>query len=155
MRNTPSEGYDTRPAQILLGRRCKTLLPITFELLRPQNVNSDKISPQITRRQLKQAKYYNRSAKPLPPLEEGDIVRMRPHVQWRTMWPKAVTKRLHKRSYLVETDQGSYQRNRTDIKKTREGQLADAPVEPNSTTTEESQAKATPMKPVVPNTVSA
>ena len=72
------------------------------------------------------------------------------------MWPKAVvTKQLDERSYLVETDHGSYRRNRIDIKKTQEGQLADALVEPNSTTIKESQAKATPMKPVVPDTVSA
>ena len=35
-RNTPTEGLNTSPAQRLLGRRCKTRLPITESLLEPQ-----------------------------------------------------------------------------------------------------------------------
>ena len=35
-RNTPSEGMDTSPAQRLLGRRCKTLLPTSGTLLTPE-----------------------------------------------------------------------------------------------------------------------
>ena len=34
-RNTPTEGLGTSPAQRFLGRRCKTLLPITGSLLQP------------------------------------------------------------------------------------------------------------------------
>ena len=33
--NTPTEGMDTSPAQRFLGRRCKTLLPISTSLLQP------------------------------------------------------------------------------------------------------------------------
>ena len=33
--NTPSEGMDTSPAQRLMGRRCRTLLPMSESLLRP------------------------------------------------------------------------------------------------------------------------
>ena len=32
-RNTPSEGMDTSPAQRLMGRRCRTLLPMSESLL--------------------------------------------------------------------------------------------------------------------------
>ena len=35
-RNTPSEGMDTSPAQWLMGRRCKTLLPTPETLLEPR-----------------------------------------------------------------------------------------------------------------------
>ena len=35
-RNTPSEGMDTSPAQRLMGRRCKTLLPTSETLLEPR-----------------------------------------------------------------------------------------------------------------------
>ena len=34
-RNTPSEGLGTSPAQRFMGRRCKTLLPITTSHLQP------------------------------------------------------------------------------------------------------------------------
>ena len=36
-RNTPTEGLNRSPAQLLLGRRTKTLLPISKELLMPEN----------------------------------------------------------------------------------------------------------------------
>ena len=34
-RNTPTEGIGTSPAQRLMGRRCKTLLPMASTLLKP------------------------------------------------------------------------------------------------------------------------
>ena len=34
-RNTPTEGVGTSPAQRLMGRRCKTLLPVAGTLLQP------------------------------------------------------------------------------------------------------------------------
>ena len=35
-RNTPSEGIGLRPAQRLMERRCKTLLPVVGALLQPR-----------------------------------------------------------------------------------------------------------------------
>ena len=35
-RNTPTEGVGTSPAQRLMGRRCKTLLPVAGTLLQPR-----------------------------------------------------------------------------------------------------------------------
>ena len=43
VRNTLTEEMDTSPAQRLLGRRSKTLLPMTKELLKPQSMNTEKI----------------------------------------------------------------------------------------------------------------
>ncbi|CAB4001222.1 Transposon Ty3-G Gag-Pol poly [Paramuricea clavata] len=37
-RNTPTEEMESSSAQRLLGRRCKTLLPTTTELLRPESI---------------------------------------------------------------------------------------------------------------------
>ena len=138
MRNTPSEGYDTSPAQRLLGRRCKTLLPTTPGLLKASNVNHEKISEQTRQRQLKQAKYYNRGAKSLPPLQEGDTVRMRPYTMGSKVWPKAVvSERLDERSSIVDTDKGSYRRNRVDIKTQEEQPHIEPSEEPPGTSTEE------------------
>ena len=120
-RNTPTEGMDTSPAQRLMGRRCKTLLPTTSELLKPQSVYTEEAKKQTRRRQERQAHYYNQGAKDLPPLEEGDQVRMRPFKLGQKAWEKAtVTKRYDERSYEIETDLGIYRRNRVDLKRTSE-----------------------------------
>ena len=72
--NTATEYMDSSPAQRLLGRHTKTQLPIKAELLKPQHVNTEDINKRIKMRQQKQAHYYNRKARDLPPLQEGNIV---------------------------------------------------------------------------------
>ena len=88
-RNTPTEAMGTSPAQRLLGRRCKTQLPTTKELLKPQSVQTQAIKKKTQAQQARQAKYYNRGTRDLCPLEEGDIVRMRPFRLGQKAWEKA------------------------------------------------------------------
>ena len=59
------------------------------------------------------------------------------------VWPKAVvSERLDERSYIVDTDKGSYRRNHVDIKKTQEEQPHIEPSEePPGTSTEEINRK--------------
>ena len=117
-RNTPSQGLSTSPAQRLMNRRTRTLLPTTATLLEPRVVGEQE---RMKQRVQKQADYYNKSAKDLPPLEEGDTVRMQPLVQGKKGWEKAiVSRRLDQRSYVVETPSGIYRRNRVHLRKTRE-----------------------------------
>lgn len=118
-RNTPTEATGTSPAQRLLNRRTRTLLPTSETLLRPKvHLDVDKVKLHASQR--KQAKTYNEHAKPLPPLEEGDVVRMKPF-QMQKKWSKGIViKRLDERSYEVETDNGNYRRNRVHLKKTEE-----------------------------------
>ena len=75
-RNTPSEGMLTSPAQRLLGRRTRANLPITKDLLKPPGVKQEKQS--IERKQMKSAEYYDKQAKPLKALTEGQAVRLKP-----------------------------------------------------------------------------
>ena len=117
MRNTPTESMGTSPAQRLLGRRCRTLLPTTKGLLKPQTVPTEEVKKKSQACQARQANYYNQEPKDLPSLEEGDVVRMRPFRLGQKAWEKAtVVKRYDERSYEVETDTGSYRRNRVDLK---------------------------------------
>ncbi|KAK2549086.1 Uncharacterized protein P5673_030588 [Acropora cervicornis] len=117
LRNTPTEAMGTSPAQRLLGRRCKTQLPTTKELLRPQSVRAEAVKKETRVRQAQQAKYYNKGTRDLSPLEEGDFVRMRPFRLGQKEWEKAtVTKRHDERSYEVESANGTYRRNRVDLK---------------------------------------
>ena len=116
-RNTPNDsGYS--PAQCLMNRRTKTLLPVTSNLLKPEiSVNRHR---SLCVSQQRQKFYYDKHSKDLRSLEEGDVVRMKPfHGQ---QWKKAtVCKRLADRSYRVETsDGGAYTRNRVHLRKTTE-----------------------------------
>ena len=101
----------------MLGRRCKTQLPTTKELLKKQSVGTKAVKKKILARQERQAKYYNKRAEDLSPLDEGAVVLMRPFRLGKKVWEKAtVTNRLDERSYEVETQVGTYRRNRADLK---------------------------------------
>ena len=116
-RNTPTESKGTSPAQRLLGRRCKTQLPTTKELLKPQSVQTETVKKKTQARQAWQAMYYNKGARDLSPLEEGDVVRMRPFRLGQKVWQKAtVTKQHDERSYEVESESGTYRQNRVDLR---------------------------------------
>ena len=60
-RNTPSQDINKSPAQLLFGRRARTTLPSTEELLRPAG-DSTTIVDQLAKRKLRQAESYNHSA---------------------------------------------------------------------------------------------
>ncbi|KAK3539520.1 hypothetical protein QTP70_009498 [Hemibagrus guttatus] len=68
-RNTPSQGFSASPAQRLMSRRTKTLLPTCDSLLRPCVVNTEHA---VKNNQCKQAYCYNRGAKDLRPLQGGE-----------------------------------------------------------------------------------
>lgn len=75
-RNTPSEGIGMSPAQRFLGRRCRTLLPLTERLLLPHfptEAENERLAAQKNRQQ----KYYNQHTKPLKPIVPGEAIRMR------------------------------------------------------------------------------
>lgn len=118
-RNTPSEGMDSSPAQRLFSRRTRTSLPIASQLLQPQLVPD--VGDKLQERKLKQARYYNRGAKVLQPLQEGDVVRVRP-LNRRSKWFKAqVDQHIDVRSYNVRTEDGRlYRRNRSHLYKVPE-----------------------------------
>ena len=63
-RNTPTEGVGTSPAQRLMGRRCKTLLPVTDALLQPQ-YSTEQDARSIMGAKQRTQYYYNKGAKPL------------------------------------------------------------------------------------------
>jgi len=98
-RNTPTQGMMTSPAQRLMSQRTKTLLPTTQNLLLLRTINLESDKKELRQCQQAQAKYYNRSAKDLPSLSEGDIVRMKPFKLGDKAWRKAqVTARLDEQS---------------------------------------------------------
>ena len=120
-RNTPSTGIQISPARRLLNRRTISLLPMSAGLLKPSIADEDATRAKLRLRQQQQARYYDRGARDLDPLEKGDHVRIKPWRFGKKEWQKGVVKkRLDERSYEVELPQGVFRRNRGHIRKTNE-----------------------------------
>lgn len=120
-RNTPTEGLESSPAQRIFGRRTRTSLPTTANLLRPKTPNN--VRGKIIRKKNKQKVYYNRGTKDLRPLKRGDIVRVHPlPTDKQGRWFKAkVERKADIRSYIVRTERGQeYRRNRNHLRVTKE-----------------------------------
>jgi len=120
-RNTPTQAMETSPAQRSLGRRTRTLIPTTESLLKPNFIDGKAAKTDIKRKQLLQQKYFNRKAKDLPPLQEGDQVRLKPFVKSKGEWARGtVVRKLDERSYDVQNEHGVVRRNRVHMKLTNE-----------------------------------
>ena len=117
-RNTPAKGL-LSPAQKLMSRRTKTLLPTREDLLKPElPKNLKKLVKRDSRRQ---ERSFNHKVKPLQPLHPGDVVWMKPHTNGQKEWKKAIVwRRLDERSYHVKVAGELYRWNRVDLKKTAE-----------------------------------
>ena len=116
-RNTPISGIGLSPAQLLMSRRLRSNLLMTKSLLSPQ-VN-EKVKDNLEMRQQKQVQYYNRGARPLPPLSQGDVVRYRTGSKRRP--GVVIGKHTRPRSYNIRTPSGNIlHRNRRHIKRTSE-----------------------------------
>ena len=107
-RNTAVSGLKESPAQLPMSRMLKSKLPTAASLLKPQVVEN-------TQQKLKQGSdkkkmYYDRNAKPLPPVEKHGTVRIRKGKTWE---PAIVTeKHAAPRSYIITTPDGTaYRQN--------------------------------------------
>ncbi len=115
--NASLDGVKLSPAQLLMGQRLKTKLPTSAKLLRPQLYRN--VHKSIKDRQLKQKHYFDCGAKQLPPVADGEKVR----VKIRNNWQPAIVLRSHEqpRSYEIQTPDGNtFRRNRRHLLKTRE-----------------------------------
>ena len=118
-RNTPSEGLESSPAQRMFGRRTRTLIPTTSELLKPKIVED--VQGKLLRRKQLQAKHYNISAKELPPLSKGEIVRVKPTDRSGRWFKARVEQQVDVRSYEVRTEDGRIlRRNRRHLRSSKE-----------------------------------
>ncbi|XP_060561973.1 uncharacterized protein K02A2.6-like [Ruditapes philippinarum] len=116
-RNTPLNcGYS--PAQLLMGRRLKSILPTTNEQLKPSFINHKSVRKSLQENKVTQKNYYDKSSRSLPPLNKDDSCRVQFGKTWK---PAIVLKKEGERSYKVQTEDGAiYRRNRRFINKTRE-----------------------------------
>lgn len=119
-RNTPSQGVNASPAQRLMNRRPKTVLPTKGNLLMPTVVFD--VKNNIQKEKNRQTKYYNRSVKDLPVLSENDNVRIQPLNKTEKSWRKGqIVEKVNDRSYKIKTEHGTnIRRNRRHLRKSME-----------------------------------
>ena len=117
--NTPSESLGSSPSQRMFGRRTRTLIPTTNELLKPKIVEN--VRGKLLKRKQLQAKHYNISAKELPPLRKGEIVRVKPTDRSGRWFKARVEQQVDVRSYEVRTEDGKiFRRNRRHLRNSKE-----------------------------------
>lgn len=117
-RNTPIENIGKSPAQLLLGKRTRTLVPTSTALFKPSlNFYPDITNRKEDLRQKKSEVEHKKSV--LPEFQHGDVVYMQPQKKNET-WKKAVvTKTFTPRRFEVTTDNGkTYVRNRMFLRGT-------------------------------------
>ena len=116
-RNTPIEGINLSPAQMFMGRRLKTALPMAAELLKPENTG--KIKEKLKNRQQKQKHYHDKySSKDLKSLKPGQKVAVLHDKKW--IPGTGIEKHQTPRSFVVETPSGNkLRRNRRHINTTK------------------------------------
>ena len=128
VRNTPQEGYNTSPAQRMMSRSTKTLLPVSTSLLKPHMIQNT--MDTILKKQAKQQRYYNRGAKTLEQLHKGDKVKLQPFTLGKEDWVDGqVIKEVRPRSYEVQADGKAYVRNRRHLRKYEQNEDLEPPAE--------------------------
>ncbi|UYV60392.1 SLC38A11 [Cordylochernes scorpioides] len=127
-RSTPLEnGYS--PAELLMGRKLRTTLPIAPENLNPKLVDSQTLKRKEGRRRKDMKSRYDRrcGATDMEELSEGDTVWITDMRTWGIVKKKASTPR----SYMVDTPVGTLRRNRFHLRK---GYAVQYPADPSNTT---------------------
>jgi hypothetical protein len=78
-RNAPSDALAT-PAQLLMSRNLRSILPNTSNHLRPSVVHPEFARERMEKKQATQKHYYNQGARELKPLASGKEV----HIQTKS-----------------------------------------------------------------------
>ena len=117
LRNTPLDNESGSPAQRLMGRRTKTLLPTSIKLLQPRIIKPSLVKETINLQKQRQKQYYDRSSKKLSPLHPGNTVIIQD--RGSSIFGKITGVADAPRSYIVTTANGVYRRNRRHLKLTK------------------------------------
>lgn len=120
LRNTPRDTETGSPMQRLMGRRGKTLIPITQILRKPMSSDTEKVQSRLTEFREKQKFYYDKNAKVRQDIKPDDAVRIYTPKGWKPA--EYVEKSTYPRSHVVKAgDSGrEYRRNSNMLLNTRE-----------------------------------
>ena len=132
-RNAVAPGETASPAQKLMSRRTRSLLPCSQYMYTPRAIKN--VPNQIRESRQKAKSYYDAHTKPLPKLEmeQSVLVQTHPHIPHSKWSIGRVLKQVAPRSYLVEVDGKRYKRNRihlrtTNIKSENDDTWRDSPI---------------------------
>ena len=128
-RTTPLEGLNLSPAQLLMGRRPRNKLPSASALLIPSAHDTKEVQRHFDAEKTKQKLYYDRTAHEHSPLSPGDHVRMAP-LPGKKNWLPATVVRRHElpRSYIVQSGDNKFCRNRRHLRLSTEEANASSPL---------------------------
>ena len=116
-RNTPTQGVGSSPAQRLMSRRTRTLLPIAANLLYPKV--EERVTKMLKLKTQKAKSYHDGSSIVLPELEIGQEVRVAG--QRNKTWEAGrCVENLSDLSYMIEVIGAIIRRNREALKPKRD-----------------------------------
>ena len=120
LRNTPRDSDIGSPMQRLMGRRAKTLIPITQNLRKPESANTEKVTSALMGYREKQKYYYDKNTKVKEDIQPGDTVRIHTPTGWKPA--EYVESTEHPRSHIVKAGNTGreYRRNTDMLMKTKE-----------------------------------
>jgi len=116
-RATPLPSLGVSPADLAMGRRLRTTLPVLPSTLLPRTVNPKTVQSRDTDYKLKAKAYFDRDAHHLPELCPGDPVLMKGNEDKAWQRPGVVVKQCAPRSYVVKTADGERRRNRRHLRR--------------------------------------
>ena len=118
-RATPIEATGVSPAELMVGRPIRTTMPSLPRNMVPTAVTHDDVRQRDARYKERTADRYNKGARPLPPLNPGDQVRVRDEVEKTWSEPLTVAGEANgPRSYIIERQEGQrYRRNRRQLQR--------------------------------------
>ncbi|CAI5671962.1 unnamed protein product [Oreochromis niloticus] len=118
---------EQRNTPLLMSRRLRSVLPITGYQLVPRIISQTVVQKTRMERQEHQRRYYNRSAAPLPRLQQGDHIRFQHE---SGSWKPAVIIRPAEtaRSFVIRTGEGqTIRRNRWHLRGAKASPAPSAP----------------------------
>ena len=119
-RNTPISETLGSPAQRLIGRHTRILIPILQNLVKPKTINPKSVQNELLQRKAVRKHYYDHHTKPLENLKENEAVLMQVKDTWHPAKAMKICKNMP-RSYIITTPQDkSHHRNRRHLRKVKE-----------------------------------
>ncbi|OWF46779.1 Uncharacterized protein K02A2.6 [Mizuhopecten yessoensis] len=119
LRNTPRDRDIGSPMQRPMGRRGKTLLPMTNNLRKPAISDPEKVSSKLLNHRHRQKDYYDRGTKAKEEIQPTDTIRIR--IETGCKPAELVWKTNDPRSYVVKAGDSAreYRRNTRMLMKTK------------------------------------
>ncbi|UYV70481.1 K02A2.6-like, partial [Cordylochernes scorpioides] len=149
LRNTPHNNLPS-PAQILMSRKLRSIIPSTTSQFVPSMINNEAIQKQLVDNQVKMKNYYDRHTRPADPLSIKDRVWFRKDKRW--ILGQLKNQANEPRSFYVKDQEGNeYRRNSIHIREDKRSDTThtdwEKPLELNQEQTDLQDLEESPSRP--------